>query len=460
MDIAALLQQPNSGAYTPETLDRRRRMAEAMLGQSMGVQQIESPWQGLAQMLQAGIGGYQANRADEEEAAKREEANARIAQMLSGGMETPMGDLTAAAGDPWASDANQQLAMMLLGEQVKKQNTPAPGPDFGFIELPDGRIVRTDATSGTVSDLGQFGATAAPEPGFTVLSSDEVTGLGLPPGSYQRGPDQRIYPLGEGGGSSNGLTDTQVNLQWRAEQAGLQPGTPEYQQFMMTGGQGGTSLSVGPDGAINFSSGAGGKFGQTVDTAFGGTYSDIQNAGLSAITGIDTLDAMEAAMADPSFYSGFGADQLLGAKRFAAALGIDPDGVTSMEAFNGLSKQSALAAMGGSLGAGFSNADRSFVEQQVPSLANTAEGNVALAQIQRKLLERKIEIADLAERYVAAHGKLDGGFTGMLAQWSEANPLFTANGDQAPGTAAGGAVAVNPQTGERIRWNGSEWEPM
>lgn len=50
-------------------------------------------------------------------------------------------------------------------------------------------------------------------------------------------------------------TDTMRNLQWRAQQAGLQPGTPEYNQFMVTGGSGGTSLTVGPDGTVQFSQG-------------------------------------------------------------------------------------------------------------------------------------------------------------------------------------------------------------
>jgi hypothetical protein len=46
------------------------------------------------------------------------------------------------------------------------------------------------------------------------------------------------------------------NLQYRAEQAGLKEGTPEYQTFMANGGMPrGTSLSVGPDGSVNFADG-------------------------------------------------------------------------------------------------------------------------------------------------------------------------------------------------------------
>lgn len=44
-------------------------------------------------------------------------------------------------------------------------------------------------------------------------------------------------------------------LELRAERAGLKPGTPEYNQFMISGGSGGTSLSVGPNGEVNFTQG-------------------------------------------------------------------------------------------------------------------------------------------------------------------------------------------------------------
>ncbi len=45
-------------------------------------------------------------------------------------------------------------------------------------------------------------------------------------------------------------------LRVRAAEAGLKPGTPEYQQFMVSGGGGGgTSLSVGADGTVQFNQG-------------------------------------------------------------------------------------------------------------------------------------------------------------------------------------------------------------
>jgi hypothetical protein len=46
-------------------------------------------------------------------------------------------------------------------------------------------------------------------------------------------------------------------LEIRADRAGLVKGTPEYNQFMLSGGQKGTSLSIGPDGTVQFSEGVG-----------------------------------------------------------------------------------------------------------------------------------------------------------------------------------------------------------
>jgi hypothetical protein len=69
--------------------------------------------------------------------------------------------------------------------------------------------------------------------------------------------DQRFIQAPNGG---NKVPDSVRALEIRAERAGLKAGTPEYNQFMISGGSGGTSLSVGPDGTVQYSQGgAGGK---------------------------------------------------------------------------------------------------------------------------------------------------------------------------------------------------------
>lgn len=170
----------------------------------------------------------------------RDGASPAPAQVARAGGISPT--LVEAMSDPWARELygpaldaafkrqlEQQDPMYQLQMQQAQQglakgeleiqallNPPVPAPEYGFAFAPDGTLIRTDKTSGTFDPMGQFGT-----------------------------PD-------------DGMTDTQINLSWRAEQAGLVPGTPEYAEFMRSGGQStGMALTVGPDGTVQFSQGGG-----------------------------------------------------------------------------------------------------------------------------------------------------------------------------------------------------------
>jgi hypothetical protein len=139
---------------------------------------------------------------------------------------------------------------------------------------------------------------------------------------------------------------------------------------------------------------------------------------------VSTLGAMETAMSDPGFYSGAGGQSVLAMKRAAKALGMDPEGVDSIEQFNALASKSVLDAIGGSLGAQVSNSDRDFIERQAGNLGNTPEGNKRIIGMQKKLAERQIQVAKMAREYEKTNGQLDAGFSDQIAQWAEQNPLF------------------------------------
>lgn len=178
-------------------------------------------------------------------------------------------------------------------------------------------------------------------------------------------------------------------------------------------------------GASNVTVGAEKTYDTTVGKGYGDLFNDLQKEARSANSTLGALNVMEQSMSNDKFYSGFGAEQLLTARRAASALGLDPEGISDMETFNAQTKGAALAAMGGSLGAGFSNADRSFVEGQVPSFENTPDGNRKLIDVNRKLAKRKQEIAAFARDYARKNeGRLDMGFDDALSAWAEANPLF------------------------------------
>lgn len=225
--------------------------------------------------------------------------------------------------------------------------------------------------------------------------------ISLSPG--ERLLDPRDYHVLATGGED--LPNEAKMFQW-AQAHGFNGSIEDWQRLK------GTNVSIG---------------GKTLDAEYAKDFHDILTQGRDAQSTLGSLNVMEQAMSDPGFYSGAGGETVLQLKRFGAALGMNPEGISSMETFQSQAKQLALAAMGGSLGSGFSNADRDFVTGQVAGLENTPAGNKKLLAITRELTKRKIQIADLAGRYadMPEHGgQIDRGFDAYLRQWAEANPLF------------------------------------
>lgn len=183
-------------------------------------------------------------------------------------------------------------------------------------------------------------------------------------------------------------------------------------------GGGGTTVTVGGSKLET-------EYDKTRGKAYGELANNLQDQGRTATRTLTALDAMERSAGGEGFYSGLGSGGVQFAKRAAKALGLDANGIKDMEAFNAISKQAALDVMGGSLGTGFSNADRDFVLDQVPTLSNTPEGNAALIEIQRAMAERSQDLARLAREYERKHGRIDLGFEDELATFAEQNPVFT-----------------------------------
>lgn len=152
--------------------------------------------------------------------------------------------------------AQQQRAAEIARRQAIAQQT---GIDPSY-------AADDDIWKGAAGNL--FAAPSTTTMGNAII--DNRTGLPIYEGEPERQPlmnlgdgtvydpnapqDQRFIQAPNSGSS---VPDSVRALEIRAERAGLQPGTPEYNQFMISGGSGGTSLSVGPDGTIQFSQGGG-----------------------------------------------------------------------------------------------------------------------------------------------------------------------------------------------------------
>ncbi|MCJ2068484.1 hypothetical protein MKK75_06630 [Methylobacterium sp. J-030] len=211
---------------------------------------------------------------------------------------------------------------------------------------------------------------------------------------------------------------------------GYRPATQQERQSY--GVQDTTPLVIGPDGkpqslggqTINVNPGERAQDAK-IGGAYGDTFNDMQAAGRSAVGQLNTLRYMEKLIDSPNFRSGFGSAGYTQMQRAAAAFGIkDADAAAPNELFQKLATQSLVDKLGGSLGAGVSNADVATINRTVANLENSPEGNRQIIQFGKALAQRQIDVAKQARGYAATHGgRLDAGFDDQLATWAEKNPL-------------------------------------
>lgn len=152
-------------------------------------------------------------------------------------------------------------------------------------------------------------------------------------------------------------------------------------------------------------------------------YESIQDTAETAQELIDQANLLKGFMRDPNFFSGALADQKMAYKKIIEAMGGEPANVSSLEGFQAVASELILSKMGGSLGAGFSEGDRKFVERMGAQLTTTKEGNALIIAMQEAVAERQLMIAAFADEYVGEHGMIDAKFNQALRKWAEENPL-------------------------------------
>ncbi len=118
----------DSGRYTDSDLERRRRMAEAMLGASMGSEPIGSWTQGVNKLAQALIGGYKLHKIKGEEQAQSEAGYSALLDALSGlgsggdaatssSSAVPLG---GGVGSDYAASGGQSYDVAQATEQIRQ----------------------------------------------------------------------------------------------------------------------------------------------------------------------------------------------------------------------------------------------------------------------------------------------------------------------------------------------------
>lgn len=151
-------------------------------------------------------------------------------------------------------------------------------------------------------------------------------------------------------------------------------------------------------------------------------YEAIQQGATTAVGQLNSLAVMES-MLDQGMSSGRLDDITAGWRGIGAQLGIaDAENLGMQELFRGISNRMALEMKEGMTGP-MSDRDILFLQQQVPQLGNTPEGNRLLLEVLKRMAERKIQISQMADAYLARTGVLDHNWIRYRNEWLRANPM-------------------------------------
>lgn len=314
-------------ALTPEQVERRRKVAAALAAVQPNPQTM---WQGIQSAVGQIGGGLQNSLLDKQEAAAR----AAYSDEYAGLDAAPsVGELEKLAGNEWGNSGQQAVVSALLSKAL----TPK-----------------------------------APVETYSVLSPDEMTGLGLPPGAYQRSStSQKISPIGDGSGVTVNTGDNSNNFQKEADQ-------------------------------------------KAADRLAG--YVD---AGSSAQTTIGNLKAL--ADISKNISTGKGAEVLNAIGPYAQAIGIDVKGLSETQAFQSIVDKMAPQMRPTGSGSSSDSDVRMFLNS-LPSLGKTSEGNAIISETLQAVQEHNIKASDIAN--LAFLPKEQGGIT-----WQEADKRIAALGD-------------------------------
>jgi hypothetical protein len=235
------------------------------------------------------------------------------------------------------------------------------------------------------------------------------------------------------------LPDSIQALQFRAQAAGLQPGTPEYASFMERGG-----TKVGPDTAITVNSG-GGSDRQVFDAVAASAES-----ARSAVSGLRALQEAKSAL-EGGIISGAFADNVLALQKIGASFGVvDPTAIQNTETFRSAIAPQVAAMIKATVGsAQLSNADREFAEKAAGGNINLDEGTIKrLVDIMERGSRASVE--SHLDRLNAVYPETPEGTyrrERALFNVSVPEPVGAVPGSGSPGTppAPAGSTPAQPQ---------------
>lgn len=200
------------------------------------------------------------------------------------------------------------------------------------------------------------------------------------------------------------------NLSWRAQQAGLQPGTPEYTQFMLSGGR--------PQEGVTVNNIMGGeKFGEEFAKGDAQALSAVSEAGLSAQRNLSRIDRLGQILeATPQ-------GAMASWQQIAGQYGLNTEGLSNIQAAQALIN--SLVPEQRPPGSGpMSDADLELFKQSLPRIINQPGGNEMILNTMRGVAQYDAEGAQIVQ--ALRRGEMDRA-TAFEALQSRENPLAILN---------------------------------
>lgn len=170
------------------------------------------------------------------------------------------------------------------------------------------------------------------------------------------------------------------------------------------------------------------SFDKKVGEKYGEKYVSIMNGADSALTELDQYNVLEQAL-NTGIRTGFAGEAELALQKAGVAAGLlDPnEKIAAGETIQKMSNKMALAMRNPESGMGMpgslSDKDLVFLKDSQIGLSTSPEGNKVALEVFRRMARRRLDLADLAEEYVAKH-KTMSGFNRVVRKFAEENPLF------------------------------------
>lgn len=341
-------------------------------------------------------------------------------QQLAGLFQQPSTAPIAAIGD-FAGDAPKAVPQRSLRDMAPQlAQAKAMGVDIGdYVTLADKITPNVEVYNGVAYDPkataagSRVGVNLQNVNGFMVDNQDPTNANRFLPEAPVKGVQPYAAPNGGiGWAMSPGTLDAIASTKGAESGADAKARAPyQINSFPGAGAGGGprymTTQRFMQDGGV-MDGPAPADVGAATDTAkiATGQYEGILKSGQSAVSRISTYRQLGRLIGDLDGGKLTPAGLELSSALNSLGFKMDPKW-SNAEAAEALTKQLVLDNNGGSLGTGFSNADRDFITGTVPGLAMSQAGRSELLKIGVAKAERDQLVAGMARKWVQQAGRLD-----------------------------------------------------